>query len=103
MYDCICRDCGVLLYDDELRRVTEDYGFEHNSCPRCGGWALAPCEQCIDCEEWFDSEELYNGRCMQCDTLFEEKESFEEYGGYYENGEFIKVDTYEEFHKALND
>jgi hypothetical protein len=40
---------------------------------------------------------------MQCDTLFEEKESFEEYGGYYENGEFIKVDTYEEFHKALND
>ena len=72
MYDYICRDCTVLLYDDELKKWTTDYGQEYTGCPCCGGWAIAPCEQCMDCEEWFDSEEIYHGRCQSCDTKFEE-------------------------------
>jgi len=79
MYKYKCRDCGALLYDDDITEYVTDYGQKYTGCPCCAGWAVAPCEQCIDCEQWVECEETSaEGRCHDCDMEFEESEAEKE-------------------------
>ncbi len=74
MYDYICLECGALLDYEELIYITEDYGWEHKVCPCCKCGALDDCDQCIDCEKYFGHDEIYEGRCHDCDIKFEESD-----------------------------
>lgn len=69
MYRCL--DCGRILDDDELkteRSYVSDYMggcYESFSCCPCGG-DIEEVERCDSCGEYFTSDELPDGICLDC-------------------------------------
>ena len=71
MYKCL--DCGRILDDDELklsRDYVSDYAggsYEnHTGCP-CGG-DVEEVTACEGCDDYYTSDELYEGFCENCLT-----------------------------------
>ncbi|MCM1236789.1 MAG: hypothetical protein NC489_42475 [Ruminococcus flavefaciens] len=67
----ICEDCGTVLHEDELRTersYISDYAggcYENiTTCP-CGG-DIEEAERCEMCGEYYKSEDLHDGVCIEC-------------------------------------
>lgn len=61
----VCKICGKVTNENELRYVTEAHGERHlNHTCSCGG-ELTSATKCKVCGEWYDDSELH-GVCEKC-------------------------------------
>ncbi len=74
MSKLICKNCGAVIDENELKSVSEEVG-EYWGSPAYATYSVCPCCDCEDleeatececCGEYFGEEEIYNGVCYEC-------------------------------------
>lgn len=74
MYKIKCEDCNSVFDHEDVKIRKENMGEHFGSpayeeiacCPNCGADGLVEVQQCEKCGEYFESYELDDGFCEQC-------------------------------------
>ena len=62
----ICRECGEVFSQADIKRVRHSDGDAWDECPYCGSDELDDVEQCVVCGRWVAPEDIYHGVCKDC-------------------------------------
>ena len=68
-----CRSCGAVFEEEEISSSVTRYPYgdtfaeqRFDECPYCDSGDFDESKKCVECDEWFLPEELYEGRCEDC-------------------------------------